>query len=123
MKTALPIAYSPVDESGFSFHIRNHMRKQGKNISMPRIARLWWIARNSPYISGAWEEMKVDEISLVRRINSLSISDKTLREDLEILRSAGIIIDVITSDEILLSTQYKKQHAEAIKKLCQESRT
>ena len=114
MSKPFPIAYSPVDEAGFSFHIRNHLEKVGRNISMNRIARLWWIARNSPYISGAYKELKINELTLIKKANALTISDRVLKEDLEILRSAGILIDVITSDKQLLFSQFKKQYAEIL---------
>lgn len=114
MKTPLPIAYSAVEENGFSFHMRRHAKK----LSMNRIARLWWIARNSPYlaIKGNGKYM-TNELSLIKKANGLNISDDTLKKDVELLRSAGVLIDVVTNDKYLLLAEFKKRHKDIIDKL------
>ena len=121
MKHPLPISYSFIEENGFSFHIRKHVKK----ISMNRIARLWRIARNSPYL--AFKEKRkffTDEIAIIKKANGLSISDATLRKDVELLRSTGVLITVITND-FLLRTEYKKRNKDIIDQLiaCQQQKS
>lgn len=121
MKFPLPISYSFVEENGFSFHIRKHVKK----ISMNRIARLWWIARNSPYL--AFKEKGkffADEIAIIKKANGLSISDATLRKDVELLRSTGVLITVIT-DDFLLRTERNKRNKDIIDQLiaCQQQKS
>lgn len=122
MKQPIPISYSFIEENGFSFHMRKHVKK----ISMNRMARLWWIARNSPYL--AFKEKRnffADEIAIIKKANGLSISDSTLKKDVELLRSTGVLITVITNDDLLLRTKYKKRNKDIIDQLiaCQQQKT
>ena len=114
MQHPIPISYSFIEESGFSFHIRKHAKK----ISMNRIARLWWIARNSPYLaiekSGRYV---VDEIAAIKKANGLTISDAALKKDVELLRATGVLIKVITNDKYLLRAEYVKRHKDIIDQL------
>ena len=74
------------------------------------MARLWLIARNSPYISVKTKgEYILDEVKLIKRINDLDISEKTLEADIALLRKCGILIDVITSDKFLIRAEYNKR--------------
>lgn len=114
----LPITYSFVEENGFSFHLRELARKANKKISINRIARLWWIARNSPYLAIRDKGKHVlDELKVIRRANGLTISDDTLKEDLAILKTAGILITVITDDNYLLRAEYKNRNKDVIRQL------